>query len=227
MRIRKNSFLAILIMTLLMLILVPTTNSYAASKKKATLSKKAKAAYIKKVKKIKKSTKKYYSKHGYSSASDDFYKITYRFMDVDGDKKKEMLVTAYDPNYPRGRGDHYSLIQSSVYKYRKGKVTCVLKCPYLKGELWQPSLYRYYPKTHTLVFESFSNLGIPRYELYYKWNGKKFVLKVKKKAYYTPATEWWTDDISYDVGSEALQKKLMKGKAKNMRKDSKGKVYHY
>ncbi len=227
MRIKKRSFVAILIMTLLMLALIFTENSYAASKKKATLSKNANAAYIKKLNKIKKSTKKYYSKHGYSLAPDEFYKITYRFMDVDGDKNKEMLVTGYDPNYPLGRGDHYSLIQSSVYKYRKGKVACVLKCPYLKSELWQPCFYRYYSKTHTLVFESFSNLGIPRYELYYKWNGKKFVLKVKKRAYYTPTTDWWTDDISYDIGSEALQKKLMKGKVKNMRKGSKGKVYHY
>ena len=227
MRIRKKTFLTIIIMTLLMLTVVPTTNSYAASKKKATLSKKAKIAYIKKLKKIKKSTKKYYSKHGYTGAPDEFYKTTYRFMDVDGDKKKEMLVTGYDPNYPRGRGDLYSLIQSSVYKYRKGKVVCVLKCPYLKGELWQPSFYRYYAKTHTLVFESFSNLGIPRYELYYKWNGKKFVLKVKKRAYYTPDTDWWTDDISYDIGSESLQKGLMKGKAKNMRTGSKGSVKHY
>lgn len=206
-----------------MLFMVPTTNSYAASKKKATLSKKEKAAYIKKVKKIKKSTEKSLSRIGFSGAPSYFYKVKYRFMDVDGDKKKEMLVSGYDG----GRGDIESLVQTSVYKYRKGKVVCVLKCPYIKGEHWQPTFYRYYEKTHTLVMESFSNLGIPRYELYYKWSGKKFVLKVKKGAYYTPDTGWYTSDIFYDIGNESIQKKLIKGKAKNIQTAWKGKVYQY
>ena len=75
--------------------------------------------------------------------------------------------------------------------------------------------------------ESFTTLGIPRYELYYKWSGKKFVLKVKKKAYYSPDTEWYTSDISYDIGNETIQNNLMQGIAKNIQTAWKGKVYHY
>ena len=223
MRMKKRSFQTIIIITLLIIALVPATNSYAASRKKATLSKKARTAYIKKVKKIKKSTKKSLSARGFSSAQKYLYEVTYRFMDVDGDKKKEMLVSGYYG----GRGDLESLVQTSVYKYRKGKVVCVLKCPYIKAEHWQPTFYRYYEKTRTLVLESFTTLGIPRYELYYKWSGKKFVLKVKKKAYYSPDTEWYTSDISYDIGNETIQNNLMQGIAKNIQTAWKGKVYHY
>ena len=84
MRMKKRSFQTIIIITLLIIALVPATNSYAASRKKATLSKKARTAYIKKVKKIKKSTKKSLSARGFSSAQKYLYEVTYRFMDVDG-----------------------------------------------------------------------------------------------------------------------------------------------
>lgn len=136
-------------------------NALLTQSDEATLSSKAKKAYLVKLAKI--------QKQANSQGTPPFNgsnKVIYRFLDVDRDGKKEMLVESSTK-----KSEISSYVHAAVYKYKSGKVKRIMvDCGWAS---WMESFRCYYPKTRTLV-TSFYHNSISESSMVYHWNGKKF-----------------------------------------------------
>ena len=130
----------------------------------ATLSSKAKKAFIAKLGKIKTEA----NEQGVPPFG-GLNKVMYQFLDVDGDGKKEMLVESATK-----KSEISSYVHAAVYKYKSGRVKQVMvDCGWAS---WMGSFRCYYPKTRTLV-TSFYHNSIRNDSMVYRWNGKSFELE--------------------------------------------------
>ena len=136
----------------------------------AALSSGARTAYFAKLDKIQNEA----NEHGIPPFGGS-NKVMYRFLDVDGDGKKEMLVESSTK-----KTEISSYVHAAVYKYKSGKVKQVMTdCGWAS---WMGSFRYYYPKTRTLV-TSFYHNSIRNDSMVYHWSGKRFDLADSGSAY--------------------------------------------